>query len=83
MLFRYERGVRSKVKARISLPPNRLIRLPLTVDNEKRWFTYELRALLVHRGDTLEGGHYTTFVKEDGSSWWWVSDAAATPTTYA
>ena len=40
--------------------------------------SYDLKAAVVHLGNTPNGGHYLTYIKDDDGSYWCANDASAT-----
>lgn len=74
MRFTYEKGKVSKVQDRVQFPAvidmtKHLPESSVGTDNGTRESSYELVAVICHQGSS-NGGHYTTFAKNDATKLW-------------
>ncbi|PRP75282.1 ubiquitin carboxyl-terminal hydrolase 48, partial [Planoprotostelium fungivorum] len=65
-------GSKKKLKTRISFPES-IDMSPFVVD-QPPGLTYDLKAVIVHRGASAYGGHYIVHVKSTDGKWWKFDD---------
>ncbi|XP_055343596.1 uncharacterized protein LOC129591803 isoform X2 [Paramacrobiotus metropolitanus] len=69
----------SKVDKAVAFPERLNLRPFMSDPNDASDVIYQLYAVLVHRGASLDSGHYFSYVTIDGKSWFCCNDAEVSP----